>query len=88
MIFALDTLSYAKHLRERGVPPDQAEAHAEAARNFMMTELTNKRDLIAAKEELQAAIESLGRRLTLRFAALLLGVGIGVVIALLRLGRI
>ena len=88
MVFALDTLSYAKHLRERGVPPDQAEAHAEAARNFMMAELTNKRDLIAAKEELQAAIESLGRRMTLRFAALLLGAGIGIVMALLRLGRI
>ena len=85
MVFALDTLSYAKHLREKGVPPEQAEAHAEAARNFVMSELTNKRDLIIAKEELQAAIESLGRRLTFRFTVLLLATGIGIVAALQRL---
>src|ERR1700684_1957397 len=34
MVFALDTLGYAKHLRDHGVPSDQAEAHAEAARDF------------------------------------------------------
>jgi hypothetical protein len=48
MVFVFDTLSYARHLRERGVPQDQAEAHAEAARQFIMTELVTKTDLTAA----------------------------------------
>jgi hypothetical protein len=39
MAFAFDTLGYAKQLRDAGVPPDQAEAHAEAARQFIMAEL-------------------------------------------------
>ena len=30
MAFAFDTLGYAKHLWDVGVPQDQAEAHAEA----------------------------------------------------------
>jgi len=34
MAFTFDSLSYAKHLRDTGVPQDQAEAHAEAARTF------------------------------------------------------
>jgi hypothetical protein len=32
MAIAFDSLGYARHLRERGVPPEQAEAHADAAR--------------------------------------------------------
>jgi hypothetical protein len=31
MAFAFDTLGYAKHLRDRGILQDHAEAHAEAA---------------------------------------------------------
>jgi hypothetical protein len=33
MAFAFDSLGYAKKLRDAGVPQDQAEAHAEAARD-------------------------------------------------------
>ena len=36
MAFAFDRLGYAKHLWEAGVPQDQVEAHAEAARQFIM----------------------------------------------------
>ena len=39
MAFAFDSLGYAKKLRDAGVPQDQAEAHAEAAREFIMVEL-------------------------------------------------
>ena len=52
MAFAFDTLGYAKRLREAGVSNDQAEAHAEAAREFIMTELVTKSDLYAVKSEL------------------------------------
>ncbi len=50
MAFAFDTLGYAKHLRGAGVPPNQAEAHAEAARAFIMAELVTKADLIQAMD--------------------------------------
>jgi len=43
--FAFDTLSYARRLRDSGIPTDQAEAHADAAREFIMTGLVTKADL-------------------------------------------
>ena len=35
MVYTFDILGYAKRLRENGVPQNQAEAHAEAARDFI-----------------------------------------------------
>jgi hypothetical protein len=40
--FAFDTLGYSKRLQESGVPRPQAEAHAEAARDFIMHEVVTK----------------------------------------------
>ncbi len=53
MAWAFDTLGYAKRLRDGGVPNPQAEAHAEAAREFIMTELVTKQDLLAVRQDLQ-----------------------------------
>ena len=53
MAYTFDSLGYAKRLRDRGLPQDQAEAHAEAARDFIMAELVTKSDLLGAKQELQ-----------------------------------
>lgn len=55
MSFAFDTLSFARFLREHGVSPEHAEAHAEAARQFIMTELVTKQDLLLLRQDLQAA---------------------------------
>ncbi len=44
---AFDTLGYAKKLRDAGVDPAIAEAHAEAARDFLTSELVTKADLLA-----------------------------------------
>jgi hypothetical protein len=77
MVFALDTLGYAKHLRESGVPDDQAEAHAEAARDFMMAELVTKTDL-------EAALDRVTLRMTVRFGVMLVA-GIGALAALMKL---
>ena len=96
MVFAFDTLSYARHLRERGVPPDQAEAHAEAARTFIMAELVTKADLQVTKADLQttvnsavalleAKIESQSLRLTIRLGGIV-AVGIAILAAILKLG--
>jgi len=60
MVYTFDSLGYARRLRDRGVPQEQAEAHAEAARDFIMTELVTKSDLQVA---LQAAIAPLERRM-------------------------
>lgn len=50
LAFAFDTPGYAKRLREAGIVNEQAEAHAEAAREFIMTELVAKTDLQSALE--------------------------------------
>jgi hypothetical protein len=41
------------------VPQQQAEAHAEAARDFIMVELATKADLLATKQELRSSIDEL-----------------------------
>jgi hypothetical protein len=64
LVYALDTLGYAKRLRDKGVPPDQAEAHAEAARDFIMVELVTKTDL-------NEALERWSLKLTVRLGLLL-----------------
>lgn len=73
MAFAFDTLGYSKRLREAGVANSQAEAHAEAARDFIMTELVTKSDL-------QAALETQTLRLTVRLGGIAV-TSVGVVVA-------
>src|SRR4051812_27750865 len=51
--WAFDTLGYSKRLREAGVPNPQAEAHADAAREFIMIELVTKQGLLAVRQDLQ-----------------------------------
>lgn len=75
MVFTFDSFAYAKHLREHGVPQEQAEAHAEAARTFIMNELMTKEDFRAGIDELrrdiEAKIENLSLRLTVRMGVML-----------------
>jgi hypothetical protein len=95
LAFAFDSLGYAKKLRESGVPQDQAEAHAEAAREFIMTELVTKDDLRtgldAVRRDLDAKIDNLALRLegqTLRITirmGLMLAAGLSILGAVLRL---
>lgn len=54
MVYSFDSLGYARRLRERVVAQDQAEAHAEAARDFIMAELVTKTDLLAVRTDLLA----------------------------------
>ena len=69
--FAFDSLGYAKKLRDAGIAQDQAEAHADAAREFIMTELATRNDLEVLRRELQVAMDNLGLRLTVRLGAML-----------------
>ena len=59
MAYASDTLGYAKRLRDAGISTVQAEAGAEAARDFVMAELVTKTDL-------DTALNHLALRLTVR----------------------
>jgi hypothetical protein len=97
-VFAFDTLSYARFLRERGVSQD----HAEAARQFIMAELVTKQDLLAVRQDLQAVrqdlqkdlqnavthfdakLDNLSLRLTVRLGVLL-AAGVGALAALVKL---
>lgn len=63
MVFAFDTLSYARHLRDRGVPHDHAEAHAEAARQFIMAELVTKQEMLAVRQDLLSVRQELQKDL-------------------------
>jgi hypothetical protein len=84
MAFAFDTLGYAKKLREYGVPQDQAEAHTEAAREFIMAELVTKTDLSAAIASVRQEIDTQTLRLTLRMGVML-AAGLSILAAVLRL---
>jgi hypothetical protein len=77
MAYAFDTLGYAKRLRAAGVSQEQAEAHAEATRDFVMGELVTKSDL-------QAAMDTLSLRLTLRLGVML-AASIGILAAIIKL---
>jgi hypothetical protein len=68
-----DALQRAISAGNHGVPGDQAEAHAEAARDFIMTEL-----------DLEGALDRLTLRMTVRFGIMLVA-GLGALAALLKL---
>ncbi len=84
MAYAFDTLGYAKRLRDAGISQGQAEAHAEAAREFVMGDLATKADLQAIRADLQAAMDTLSLRLTLRLGAML-GAGLATLAAIIKL---
>jgi hypothetical protein len=60
-----------------GVPQDRAEAHAEAARQFIMAELVTKADL-------QLALDNLALRLTVR-TGVMMAAGLTILGAVLKL---
>lgn len=72
-----DTLSYVKKLEKAGVPPAQAEAHAEAIAELVDEELATKRDL----KELEMRLK---HDLTLRLGGMLVA-GIAIVATLVKL---
>lgn len=77
MVYVLDTLAYAKRLQSSGVPKEQAEAHAESIRDFVMVELVTKQDLALALDNLKLS-------LTVRLGAMLF-LAVGALAALIKL---
>ena len=91
MAYAFDTLGYPKRLRDVGVPQPQAEAHAEAAGEFVMAELVTKADIQmltthfdAKLENMDTKLDNLSLRLTVRLGATLVA-GINILAAVIKL---
>ena len=70
-----DTLGYARFLRDGGISQEQAETHADAARQFIMAD-------IATKDDLKTALEMQTLRLSVRFGVML-AAGLSLVTAIL-----
>jgi hypothetical protein len=90
-VYAFDTLGYSKRLRDAGVPQPQAEAHAEAAREFVMAELVTKIDIQtltahfdAKLENMDTKLDNLSLRLTVRLGVMLVA-GISILAAVIKL---
>ena len=77
MAFTFDTLSFARYLREKGVPSQQTEAHADAVRQFVKSELVTKQDLALA-------LDNATLKLTVRLGAML-AAGVALLGAILKL---
>jgi ethanolamine ammonia-lyase large subunit len=61
---ALDTLSYARRLKQAGMPEAQAEAIAEATRDFVLEDLATNANLVRVEEGLKAEIGRIEQKLT------------------------
>jgi outer membrane protein TolC len=93
-----DTLSYARRLRQAGVPEPQAEAMADATRELVMQDVASKSDIVGVKadiagikadlgaleQRLIASMETLSLRLTARMG-LMLAAGLSLMTALIGL---
>jgi hypothetical protein len=84
MVYAFDTLAYSKRLRDKGIPQEQAEAHAEAIREFVMADLATKADLQALSAHFDAKLDNLSLRLTVRLGTIVV-VGLGALATILKL---
>ena len=83
MAFAFDTLGYSKHLQNAGIPAGHADAHAEAARTFIMNELVTKADLALAIDNMKLAMDNVKSSLTIRLGSMI-GAGIAALAVLQR----
>jgi hypothetical protein len=74
-----DTLKFANKLKAAGLPPDQAEAQAEALAEVI--EL-NIQDLVT-KDDLAASLKDLEQRLIIKLGGMMV-VAVGVIVALVK----
>jgi outer membrane protein TolC len=95
---AFDTLSYARRLKQAGVPDAQAEAMADATRELVVADFATKADIAALKADIGAArgeisaaeqrvmtaMDTLGLRLTVRLGGLI-AVGVAILAAIIKL---
>ena len=84
MTMAFDTLRYSQRLQQSGVGREQAEAHAELARDMIIADLATKADLATVMEatkadlatavkDVQSEIKLSEQRITIRLGAMIAG---------------
>ena len=61
----VDTITFARRLRDSGVPADQAEAHAMAVHDYVQDFVT-KDDLNQLRKDLEGTIDRMALRVTIR----------------------
>ena len=59
MPIKFDTLEYARRLAEAGIPPDQADAHAQALSEALATASVTPAELVLVRSELLARMDML-----------------------------
>jgi len=84
MAMTFDSLKFSQRLQQVGVSREQAEAHAELARDMLLGEVATKADLVALKTELKLEIEKGDQRVVIQIGAMLIA-AVGVIIAAVRL---
>jgi hypothetical protein len=84
MAYAFDTLGCAKRLRDAGVRPEEAEAHAKAARDFIMAELVTRQDLEVTRRLLESRIDTLELRLMVRMGGML-AIAVAILAAIMKI---
>jgi hypothetical protein len=52
MALAFDSLSFARYLRDHGIPQEQSEALADGVRNFVMVNLATQEDILSVRQDL------------------------------------
>lgn len=87
MTMAFDTLKFTQRLQQVGISREQAEAHAELARDMVIADLANKgdiaavrTDLAAAVKELQTDMQLLEQRMTIKLGAIV-GAAVAIIVA-------
>jgi hypothetical protein len=78
---ALDTLAYAKRLKQAGFTEQQAEVQAEIQAETLANLVDDK---LVTKQDLKNELKALELRLTVRFG-LMLAASIGIIAALIKL---
>ena len=84
MSMAFDSLGFVRRLEEAGVARKQAEAHADAARDFILDGVATKPDLERLDERIGQKLDSLELRMTIKLGGFLV-IAVGVIVTLERL---
>ena len=75
-----DTLRFSQRLQQSGVSREQAEVHAELARDMLLAEVATKVDLTVLRRKLESKLELLEQRMTIKLGAMLVAV-VGIIVA-------
>ena len=81
---SFDTLAYARQLQKSGLNAEHAIGIAEATREFVMSDLVTKADMLIAKAEMKADMEKLELRMVIKLGGLIV-VAMGFLAVVLKL---